>query len=183
VLDDTRAKKNTLQGDVTTLDAQIKKAETEIKQRNVTISTLGSEIQEKTAHIQTLESKLDAGHESLAKLLREKNETKRCHSRFIAFSSEDLSDFFADADASTRSTASSMKTFKDLRATREETQKERDALSMIKRTPSSTPSTMSRSKKPSSTKPKRKEGALRRDGARKRTTARCLPSAKSALKK
>jgi peptidoglycan hydrolase CwlO-like protein len=33
VLDDTRAKKNTIQGDVSALDAQIKKAETEIKQR------------------------------------------------------------------------------------------------------------------------------------------------------
>lgn len=33
VLDETRAKKNTLQGDVTSLNALIKKAEAEIKQR------------------------------------------------------------------------------------------------------------------------------------------------------
>ena len=38
VLDETRVKKNTLQGDVTLLDAQIKKAETEIRQRNGTVT-------------------------------------------------------------------------------------------------------------------------------------------------
>ena len=44
VLNETRAKKGTLQGDVTLLNAQIKKAETEIKQRNVTINTISNEI-------------------------------------------------------------------------------------------------------------------------------------------
>jgi peptidoglycan hydrolase CwlO-like protein len=55
VLDDTRAKKNTIQGDVTALNAQIKKAETEIKQRNNTITTLAAEINEKTTRIGMLE--------------------------------------------------------------------------------------------------------------------------------
>ena len=42
VLDDTRAKKNTLTGDVTALNAQIAKAQKEIQQRTITITTLGS---------------------------------------------------------------------------------------------------------------------------------------------
>jgi chromosome segregation ATPase len=50
VLDDTRAQKNSLTGDVKTLDAQIKKAQAEIKQRNVTITTLsGDQIAQKTS--------------------------------------------------------------------------------------------------------------------------------------
>ena len=38
VLDETKAKKNTLQGDVTILNAQIAKAEKEIKQRTITVT-------------------------------------------------------------------------------------------------------------------------------------------------
>lgn len=128
VLDDTRAKKNTIQGDVSALDAQIKKATSEIKQRNITITTLASEIQEKTAHIATLENQLDAGHESLAKLLREKNETENLPIALLAFSSGSLSDFFSDADAVDSINRALDAQFKTLRATREETQKERDAL-------------------------------------------------------
>jgi peptidoglycan hydrolase CwlO-like protein len=128
VLDDTRAKKSSLQGDVTTLNAQISKAEAEIKQRNVTISTLSSEIKQKTAHIASLEDQLDAGHESLAKLLREKNETETVPLALLAFSAGSLSDFFADADAADAINRSLDLQFKQLRATREETQKERDAL-------------------------------------------------------
>jgi membrane-bound lytic murein transglycosylase B len=128
VLDDTRAKKNTIQGDVSALDAQIKKAETEIKQRNNSITTLGSEIQEKTKHIATLENKLDAGHESLAKLLRQKNETEKLPLALIAFSAEDLSEFFADASAIDAINRELDAKFREIRETREETQKERDVL-------------------------------------------------------
>src|SRR5436190_133365 len=44
VLDDTRAKKNSLQGDVTALNAQIAKATAEIKQRSNSIAQLASDI-------------------------------------------------------------------------------------------------------------------------------------------
>ena len=64
VLDDTRAKKNTLTGDVTALNAQIAKAQREISQRTITITTLGSEITQKTATISTLEQKLAGGREA-----------------------------------------------------------------------------------------------------------------------
>ncbi len=128
VLDDTRAKKNTIQGDVTALNAQIAKAQAEIKQRGVTIATLGSEIQQKTATISTLEQHIDAGHESLAKLLRQKNETETLPLALLAFSSDSLSNFFADADAVDAINRQLDAQFSDLRATKTETQKERDAL-------------------------------------------------------
>jgi peptidoglycan hydrolase CwlO-like protein len=128
VLDDTKAKKNSLQGDVTALNAQIAKAQAEIKQRGVTIATLQSEIQEKTATISTLEERLDAGHESLAKLLRQKNETETLPLALLAFSSGSLSDFFADADAIDAINRELDAQFQDFRATKTETQKERDAL-------------------------------------------------------
>jgi peptidoglycan hydrolase CwlO-like protein len=128
VLDDTRAKKNSLQGDVTSLNAQIAKAQAEIKQRGVTIATLTSEIQQKAATIQTLEQKLDSGHESLAKLLRQKNETETLPLALLAFSSQDLSEFFADAEVVDSINRDLDAQFQALRATREQTQKEKDAL-------------------------------------------------------
>ena len=59
VLDETRAKKNTLQGDVTVLNAQIKKAEAEIRQRGTVIAQLAGEINQKVARIGELEDKID----------------------------------------------------------------------------------------------------------------------------
>ena len=128
VLDETRAKKNTIQGDVTALDAQIKKAQAEIKQRGVIIATLGSEIQQKTVVISTLEGRLLSGHESLAKLLRQKNETETLPLVLLAFSSQSLSEFFADADAIDSINRDLGEQFNELRVTRTQTQKERDLL-------------------------------------------------------
>lgn len=128
VLDETRAKKGTLQGDVTLLDAQIKKAEAEIKQRNTTISTLSSEIQEKSARISTLEESIEQGHESLAKLLRQKNDTETKPLLLLALSSQSLSEFFADVDNIDSIDNELQEMFAQLRDTRSETQKERDAL-------------------------------------------------------
>ena len=128
VLDDTRTKKKSLQGDVTSLDAQIKKAQTEIKQRGVIIATLGSEIQQKTKTISTLEARLDTGHESLAKLLRQKNETEMLPLALLAFSSKNLSEFFSDADLINNINRDLDVMFAEIRATRSQTQKERTDL-------------------------------------------------------
>lgn len=128
VLVETRAKKGTLQGDVTLLDAQIKKAEAEIRQRNVTITSLARDIREKTARITTLEDSLARGHESLAKLLRQKDETETLSLVFLALSSQSLSDFFADLAAIDTIDRSLQEKFTELRSTRTLTQKERDAL-------------------------------------------------------
>jgi peptidoglycan hydrolase CwlO-like protein len=132
VLDDTRAKKGTLQGDVTLLDAQIKKAEAEIKQRNNTITTLASEIQEKTARITSLEESLEAGHESLAKLIRQKNDAETQPLALLALSSQSLSEFFADADAIDSINRDLKVQFDELRDTRSATEKERAALDQKK---------------------------------------------------
>ncbi len=128
VLDETRAKKGTLQGDVKTLDAQIKKAEAEIKQRNNTITTLGAEIAQKNARISVLESKIQSGHDSLAKLLREKNESEQKPLAMLALSALNLSDFFSDVDSVDSINRELQDKFAELRDTRSETEKEKAAL-------------------------------------------------------
>lgn len=128
VLNDTKAKKASLQGDVTALNAQIAKAQAEIKQRNITIATLDDQIKEKTATIQTLEQRLDAGHESLAKLLRQKNESETQSLVLLALSSEGLSDFLADVDDIDSINRSLGDLFNDLRTTQQQTVAARDQL-------------------------------------------------------
>jgi septal ring factor EnvC (AmiA/AmiB activator) len=129
VLDDTRAKKNSLQGDVTALNAQIAKAQAEIKQRTVTIATLGSEIQKKTATIQTLE------HSSRAAMSRSQNscdkKTRPRHAArppgvFFRRPCRSFSQMQTAIDSI--NTRTSMQQFQDLRATSEQASRERDAL-------------------------------------------------------
>src|SRR3989344_4507672 len=115
VLDETRAKKNTLQGDVTALDAQIKKAQAEIKQRNVTITGLAVEINRKQEHIAGLESELDQGLASLGKLLREKNQTETASLAVMALSSGSISDFLSVVDAVDSINAKLQARFEELR--------------------------------------------------------------------
>lgn len=128
VLDDTRAKKNSLQGDVTVLNAQIAKATAEIKQRNNTITTLASEINEKTRKIGTLESRIEQGQESLAKLLRQKHESETESLIIMALSSENLSAFFSDINNIDSINRSLQNLFSELRSVKDETQKEKEVL-------------------------------------------------------
>lgn len=128
ILDETRAKKNTIQGDVTALNAQIKKAEAEIKQRNSTISRLVTEINQKTTRIATLENRITEGRESLAKLMREKNEVETASLAVLVLSSQDLSEFFSSVDAIDSINRSLQERFDELRGVKTETQKEKEAL-------------------------------------------------------
>ncbi|HEY6019020.1 MAG TPA: hypothetical protein VIY48_03745, partial [Candidatus Paceibacterota bacterium] len=87
VIDDTKNKEKSLQGDVTTLDAQIKKAQAEINARTITINQLTSQINQKSQNIATLEDKLQKGHDSLAKMIREKNQIETTPLVVMALSS------------------------------------------------------------------------------------------------
>ncbi len=128
VLDETKAKKNTLTGDVSALTAQIAKAQKEIQQRSLTITKLGSEIQEKTTHILTLEQRLEAGKEALAKLMRQKNEAEQRPLAILALSSEDLSDFFNDVENIDTINQDLQARFQELRGVKAETIKQKQEL-------------------------------------------------------
>lgn len=132
VLDETKAKKNTLTGDVTALNAQIAKAQKEIQQRSITITTLGSEITQKTAAISTLEQRLAAGRESLAKLMRQKNEAEQQPLAILALSSDDLSGFFSDVQDIDTINGQLQSLFAELRGVKKQTEEEKVALNAKK---------------------------------------------------
>jgi len=99
VLDETRLKANTLQGDITGLTAKIKEAELKIKQKNIAIASLGKQILEKGAKIRELEGRINTGKESLAELLRKTNEIDSYSLIEIVFTNKNLSEFFEDLDS------------------------------------------------------------------------------------
>lgn len=128
IIDDTRAKANTIQGDVTILDTQIKKAQAEINQRTSTINTLASTINQKSKTIATLENRLEDGRASLAKLLREKSLGDNTSLVVLALSGGTLTDFFANADRIDLIDEQLQDKFNELRGVKTQTQAEKEAL-------------------------------------------------------
>ncbi len=128
IITETKAKANTIQGDVTILDTQIKKAQAEINQRTSTINTLASTINQKTKTIATLESRLEDGRASLAKLLREKSYDDNTSLVVMALSGGTLTDFFANADRIDSIDESLREKFDELRGVKTKTLSEKEAL-------------------------------------------------------
>ncbi len=128
VLTDTQVKKNSLQGDVTTLNAQIAKATAAIKQKTLAINGLSSQITTKNNHITQLVGKIGQGHESLAALLRHQNEIDSVSIVEVALAADQAFDLFDDVDQML-SVASSLQTqFDVIRGVKTQTESERNAL-------------------------------------------------------
>ncbi len=128
VLDETKAKKNTIQGDVTLLNAQIKKAEAEIRQRTGIINRLAGEINEKIEHISELEERLAEGRTSLAQLIREKHERETTPLAVMLLSSGNISEFFTTIDAIDVINRDLQVHFAELRGVKQETEKQKEEL-------------------------------------------------------
>ncbi len=98
VLDETKAKKNTLQGDVTILNAEIAKAEKEIKQRNIVVSNLTYEINKKISNIRSLEERIDNNKNLLANLIKNKAQNELEPILYLLLSRQDLANLITDID-------------------------------------------------------------------------------------
>jgi len=130
ILTDTRTKKDSLQGDVTTLNALINKATGEIKQRNITITRLSDDIKKKTARIGSLEDQLNRGKSSLANMLRLQHEADEQSLAELILSAEDFSSFFGDLDALAVVRRDLEKIFNEVRTLRDNTEAEKEVLTV-----------------------------------------------------
>ena len=128
ILDDTQTKKNSLQGDVTALNALIKKATAEIKQRNITITTLANEINKKNQTIGVLEAKLADGKLSLAHMLRIQHSVDTMSLAEIILSNQDFSTLFGDVDSLVTLQGKLSGLFHEIQATKTQTETEKQAL-------------------------------------------------------
>jgi peptidoglycan hydrolase CwlO-like protein len=132
VLDETKAKKDTLQGDVTILNAQIAKATSEIKQRNITVTTLTGEIKQKVANISSLEARINSDKNLLANLLKKKDQNEFQSIYYLLLSSNDLSNMLTDIDDVEIINKGLQDLFTELRGVKTETQKEKETLDFKK---------------------------------------------------
>lgn len=128
IIDQTKSKKASLQGDVTALNALIKKATAEIKARNVTIKKLTDEIAEKQKNISALEEQLARGRASLSHILRIRNQADDQSLAEMLLSSEDVTAAFADIDALTALGRDLSRLFDELVAVKQEEEEEKAAL-------------------------------------------------------
>src|SRR3989344_1564625 len=130
IIKDTQAKKNTLQGDVTLLDAQIKEAQAQINAKNITIKQLSAQIQKKTVIIGQLSDRIERGKESLASILRQTQMLDDYSTVSVALGSKSVSGFFSDLDAFTSIKTDLQALFADIRAAKAQTESEKAELAV-----------------------------------------------------
>jgi membrane-bound lytic murein transglycosylase B len=96
-LADQQKQRTSLETQVEILDSQIQEAQLEIKQRDLTIKQLKDGIAQKQAGIASLDTRVAAGEQSLAQILRETNEMDRT-SLAAQVLGGTLEDFFTESD-------------------------------------------------------------------------------------
>jgi peptidoglycan hydrolase CwlO-like protein len=128
IISQTQAKEKTIGTGITQLTAQITAAQKDIDAKNIQLKQLASDIKAKSNTITELEGRIAAGHDSLASLLRQQNVLDDASLPEIAFSSEDLSSFFADADAFVSVESNLQTLFDAIRNDKAQTEEQKAAL-------------------------------------------------------
>lgn len=127
-LSSAQAQSASLSRDIAVLDAKIRAAQLEIKAKNLLIKTLGEDINDKQKHIQSLESRITQGKETLADLLRRTNELDDNSLSEVILSQSTVSGFFKDIDSFQAVQSGLARTFDMLRADQASTTEEKNAL-------------------------------------------------------
>lgn len=132
ILAQAQSQSASLQRDILILDTKIKAAQLNIKAKNLLIETLGKDITKKQNEILSLEERIDRGRETLAQIMRKTNEVDAYTLPEFLLAKENLSTLFSDLD-SFESVQESLKvTFEDIRSDKQQTESEKNALSVRK---------------------------------------------------
>lgn len=99
ILESKQRERVSLERDVAILDAEIEKARLSIRARNITISELERDISGKEKVIDSLLGEIEREKQSLAQLVRKRNEIDSYSFIEIVLENRDLSDVFADLDS------------------------------------------------------------------------------------
>jgi peptidoglycan hydrolase CwlO-like protein len=99
VLDGQKTKSASLQRDISILQARINGAKDKIKQKDITIKSIGKDITKKNQTISELQESIDKGKESLAQLIRRTNELDKTSFANALLTAESISDFYGDIDS------------------------------------------------------------------------------------
>lgn len=119
---------NSLSSEVTTLQKEIEKAQLDIRRKNLEINTLAKDITNKGNTIVQLSRELNREKSSLAQIIRKKNELDSYTMFEYLLSSENVSEFYGDADSFDFIQGSLSKSFNDIMFLQGKTDAERRAL-------------------------------------------------------
>ncbi len=128
ILTGAEAQSSSLQQAVTVLKAQIASAKLAIQARDLTIQELTGNITEKQDTIFGLNTQLGSEKDSLAGILREKDELENTSLVVAMLSSDSLSTFFSDLDTFDTIDSSLQQSFTEISSTTDATQAQKDAL-------------------------------------------------------
>jgi len=128
IIRQTQAQKNTLQGDVTYLNAKIKAAQAQIDAKSITIKQLSAQIVKKNEIIGQLGKRIERGKEALGSILRQTQMLDDSSILMVALGSQSVSEFFNDLDAFTSIKTDLAALFSDIREAKAQTETEKAEL-------------------------------------------------------
>ena len=128
LISEKQSEGKTLSRDLTLLDAQIKKAQLEIKARTLAISNLQGAIGQKNETISSLEEKIEREKLSLAELLRAMHRLDQSSIMEVLLGYSDLSDFFEEAESFSAVQGSLQSSFEKIRTNKTLTEIEKESL-------------------------------------------------------
>jgi membrane-bound lytic murein transglycosylase B len=117
-----------LERDLSILNAEIEKAQLNIRAREIAIQDLNQDIAGKEEKISNLNEKLKREKESLAQLLRKTQEMDDYSLVEVVLSNEDLSEFFEEVNSFSAIQEQLQQSFKDIAQTKESTRNEKEVL-------------------------------------------------------
>ncbi|MBU0750205.1 lytic murein transglycosylase [Patescibacteria group bacterium] len=123
-----QAQGSSLQRDIAILDGEIKKAKLQVRTTELEIKQLQNGITVHGRTINTLTGKIGKERDSLAQILRKTQEINDYTLIEAVFSSQDLSDFFADLDTFAIIKEEMQVSFEELRTSRTENEKAKSSL-------------------------------------------------------
>jgi len=123
-----QAQGSSLQRDIAILDGEIKKAKLQVRTTELEIKQLQNGITVHGRTINTLTGKIGKEQDSLAQILRKTQEINDYTLIEAVFSSQDLSDFFADLDTFAIIKEEMQVSFEELRTSRSENEKAKTSL-------------------------------------------------------
>ena len=130
IIRETQAKKNTLQGDVTLLNAQIRAAQAKIDAKNITIKQLATQIAKKNEVIGELSARIERGKEALASMLRQTQMLDEYSAVEIALGARGVTEFFSDLDAFISIQTDMQELFTEIQAAKAQTETEKAELAL-----------------------------------------------------
>lgn len=128
ILSKKQAEGASLERDIAILDAQISSAKLKIKAHEIAIQGLGKDINQKTAHINTLVERIEQSHASLRQLLKKTNYLDEYTIPEVMLSNKHISDFFLDLDSYFFVKESLAASLERVKQTKENTEIERSGL-------------------------------------------------------